>query len=238
MFNLPRTLAAEEELRKMGNHPWNAAQLEDWRDAGADAQVEALVHDAAYGDDFDPSDPAGVDHGAQNSREVGDIPIEGADAVMKLGTNTLSKIIRDKYTASPIPSFITKIDFWTAWISPDFDPNVKPNFLLKFLHPEVFADYHVLRAEIPLVLQELQVRYEEEVLRDAYSPPSVRARAPRIWLPRDEAGVSAQEIRHCGRAGVETRDDGAWVDGKGIVGCEPEGEVGEWVERGWDRVRF
>lgn len=236
MFNLPRTLAAEEELRKQGNHPWNAAQLEDWRDAGANARVEAAMHDMGYDEDFDPSDPAAnVDHGEQNSRGV-EIPIEGADAVVKLGTSTLKTMLRAKYAASPVPAFIAKIDFWTYWITPD--PNIKPNFMLRFLHPEIFADYHILRARIPVELQELQVMYEQEVLRDAYSPPSVRARAPRVWLPSDEAGVSVQEVRHCQQAGVEARDDRAWIWEKGGVVCEAEGEVGEWVERGWERVRF
>lgn len=240
MYNLPRTLAAEEELRKAGNHPWNAAQLEDWKDSYADAQRDAEQDGVGYDSDFDPSDPsdANVSHGEQNARSVS-IPVEGADKALNLGVTTLSGLVRAKIQKSPIPSLIDKIDFWSFWITPDL--NSPTNFitkpLLKFLHPEVFADYHVLRDTIPQELREIQVTYEDGVLKDAYSPPSVRMKSPRLWIPRDSAGVSRQEVAHSSKV-IEMSDEGAWVDEKGRLTVELEGETERWVLRDWERVRF
>lgn len=240
MFNLPRTLAAEEELRKAGNHPWNAAQLEDWKDVAADAQMDAEQNNAGYDSDFDPSDPtdANISHGEQNTRSVS-IPIEGADQAFNLGATTLSGLMRAKIQKSPLPTFIDKIDFWSYWITPDL--NARTNFItkpiLKFLHPEVFADYHMLRDKIPQELREIQVTYDDGVLKDAYSPPSVRTKSPRLWIPRDKAGVSRQEVAHSSKV-VEMSDEGAWVDEKGRLTVELEGETERWVLRDWERVRF
>lgn len=79
--------------------------------------------------------------------------------------------------------------------------------------------------------------YEESVLRDAYSPPSMRKRSPRIWLPRDAAGVSRQEVAHTAKV-VEVTDEGAWLDAKGGVSVDFEGETSRWVLRDWERVKF
>ncbi|TVY87416.1 Uncharacterized protein LAWI1_G006273, partial [Lachnellula willkommii] len=188
LYNLPRTVAAEETLRKSGNSLFNAANLDDMHDA-IDVQDSELQH-TGYDSDFDPSNPTDtVNHGDQSSRAG----VEGVDAAIKLSTTTATSLARKKFETSPIPALIAKFDFWTPWISPD--PNIKPNFLLKFLHPEIFADYHILRQQIPDDATP-GFAYEDSVLRDAYSSPSMRMRSPRIWLPRDVAGISRQEVAH------------------------------------------
>jgi hypothetical protein len=234
LFNLPRTLAAEEELRKAGNDPFLAEILEDKND-GLDTQ-DAEMNDVhgGYDSDFDPSDPTDtVAHTEQTSR--GGIPIEGGDAAIDLTTTTVTGFLRKKYNASPLPSVIRAVDFWTYWITPN--PNQKPNFVLKFLHPEIFADYHILRAQIPESIREYRVEYEEGVLKDAFSPKSVRNKSPRIWIPRDRAGVSVQEVRHSSKV-VEVGDADAWLSDKGLVSVDLEGEMGRWVLRDWEKVKF
>jgi calcium permeable stress-gated cation channel len=229
LYILPLTVAAEEALRKSGNSIFNAANLEDMHDAN-DVLDSELQH-TGYDSDFDPSNPTdAVNHGEQSSRGVG---VEGADAAIKLTTTTAASFAMKKYESSPIPALITKFDFWTHWISPD--PNIKPNFLLKFLHPEIFADYHILRQQVPDDIPEFT--YEDSVLRDAYSPPSMRKRSPRIWLPRDVAGISSQEVAHSSKV-VEVTDEGAWLDAKGGVSADLEGETSRWVLRDWERVKF
>lgn len=232
LYNLPRSLVAEEELRKAGNHPWNAERLQDDHDEDETAVLEQQQHNAGYDSDFDPSDPSdhAVSHGEQSSRGI-----EGADAAFELGTDTISKIIRKKYDASSIPAFIQAIDFWTNWISPH--PNQKPGFALKFLHPEVFEDYHVLRSQMPEEIANMEVTYDESVLKDAYSPPSVRNKSPKIWLPQDPAGVSRQEVAHCNKV-IECSDGDAWLDERGLVDVGVDGETERWVLRDWERVRF
>lgn len=237
LYNLPRTLAAEEELLKAGNHPLAAENLEDFHDNDLEINFDP---DVGYNSDFDPSDPTETSHGEQASRGP-TIPIEGGDQALKLTTGTLKTLLRQKYTSSPIPSFIQKIDFWSAWLSPIPDPNKKPNFILKFLHPAIFCDYHVLRSSIPAELYHLPGvhEYDEKVLKDAFSPPSMRKRSPRLWIPSDAAaaGVSTQEVAHS-RKVVEISDVGAWIDEKGRLSVDLEGETARWVLNDYQEIRF
>ncbi|KAK3319368.1 hypothetical protein B0H66DRAFT_559336 [Apodospora peruviana] len=90
----------------------------------------------------------------------------------------------------------------------------KPNFLLKFLKPWVYADYPTLRTLVP---RDLDVEtYAEEVARDAYCPPSVTSQTPLLWIPSDAAGagVSKQEVAHTSRV-IPITDEGCTLDDKG-----------------------
>jgi hypothetical protein len=235
LYNLPRTLAAEEELRKQGIPPFLAANLVDKND---DQLFNAENQDnMGYDSDFDPGEQSGVSHGEQNSRGV-DIPLEGIDTAMSFTKGTIKSYVKTKIRASPLPKIMPYLDFWSYWITPD-PSNTSPNFLLRFLHPEIFADYHVLRDQIPEILGEVgrEMTYNESVLKDAFSPPSMRMRSPRLWIPRDSAGVSKQEVDHS-RKVVEVSDEGAWVDEKGLMSIDLESETGRWVVGEWERVKF
>jgi len=239
LYNLPRTLAAEEELRKEGNPPFLAANLEDKNDNEPEPIDAEGQENTGYDSDFDPSDPANtVDHGEQSSRGI--VKIEGADRALNLTTRTLSSLIKKKVRESPLPYIISKIDFWSYWITPD-PSNPSPNFILKFLHPEIFADYHILRDLIPEEIRTLEMVYEESVIKDAYSIPSMRNKSPRIWIPRDEpprgARISRQEVDHCSKV-VEISDEGAWIDGERGLSVDVDGPTERWVLRDWERVRF
>ncbi|KAK6581630.1 hypothetical protein PZA11_005327 [Diplocarpon coronariae] len=186
LFNLPRTLAVEEELRKAGLSGWMAANLDD----GSEAQLEENT--TGYDSDFDPSatEPSGPSHGVQGARGFGP---EGTDRLVNLTTTTISSLIAQKISRTGLPALITRLDFWSPWITPDV--NIRnPNFVLKFLHPEIFADYHILRDGIPAAVRDAAVGYSESVLRDAYSPPSMRERSPRLWIPRDGLGSARRRL--------------------------------------------
>ncbi|KAK2624149.1 hypothetical protein QTJ16_006783 [Diplocarpon rosae] len=229
LFNLPRTLAVEEDLRRAGLSGWMAANLDD----GSDAKLEE--YPTGYDSDFDPSatEPSGPSHGDQGARVFGP---EGTDRLVNTATTTLSTLVSQKLRGTGLPSLLTRLDFWSSWITPDAGIR-DPNFLLKFLHPEIFADYHILRDSIPATVRDAAVGYSESVLRDAYSPPSMRERSPRLWIPRDWLGVSAQEVAHTGRV-TEITDREAWIDERGRVRVELEGETERWCLREWERVRF
>lgn len=226
LYNLPRTVAADEALRKTGDSIFNTANIGETHDM-VDFQDTEQQH-TGYDSDFDPSNPEQVVHGEQTSRGV-----EGADRAAKLTATTAKTFARQKFNTSPIPALVAKIDFWTPWISPD--PNVKPSFLLKFLHPEIFADYHILRQQIPEDIPE--TKYDDSVLKDAYSPPSLRKRPLRIWIPRDAAGVSKQEVAHSSKV-LEITDEGSWLDDKGKISLDWEGEASKWVSRDWNMIKF
>jgi hypothetical protein len=236
LYNLPRTLAAEEELRRAGNNPVKAENLED-RNDGADIEdAETAAAGNGYDSDFDPGGAANeVSHGEQQSR--GGIPIEGTDRALNLTSNTIKSQIRTKFYSSPIPKIIAAVDFWTYWITPD--PNIKPNFLLKFLHPEVFADYHILRDQMIEDTKNFpEIVYPDGAVKDAFYPDAVRRKTPRLWIPRDSAGVSTQEVAHSGKV-IEITDEGAWIDEKNyLISDEHTPEVGAWVLREKEQVIY
>ena len=215
LFNLPRTLAVEEELRRNGYNGLNLG--EDNGDLAPDLEDPEIPNpnegneDHGYDSDFDPSAPA---EPPTQDPSPPTRSIEGADKALNLTRSTLTSIVRGKIGKSPLPAMISKVDFWSYWIAPD--PALKPNFLLKFLHPEVFADYSILRNQVPQSWRngEVEIVYEEGTLRDAYCSPSLRRRAPRLTIPRDPAGVSVQEVAHSGKV-IKITDEGAWLDGEG-----------------------
>lgn len=66
--------------------------------------------------------------------------------------------------------------------------------IARFLHPERYEGYQQMRKRIPQDFPEIY--YTPETERDAYYNPSITARPPAIWVPRDSAGISAQEVAH------------------------------------------
>ncbi|PYI03039.1 DUF221-domain-containing protein [Aspergillus sclerotiicarbonarius CBS 121057] len=90
-------------------------------------------------------------------------------------------------------------------------PEEKPNFLLRYLRPDKYDGYMQMRRLVPSAQD--TATYSPEVERDAYFPPSIKAKPPLLWIPRDELGVSRQEIKHTSRV-IEITDEDAWLDEK------------------------
>lgn len=91
-------------------------------------------------------------------------------------------------------------------------PQKKPNLVARWLFPSKYADYHTLRRLVPKGFAE--IAYSEEVERNAYYNPAVASPTPMLWIPRDEMGISKQEIRHTARV-IPISDDEAYFDEKG-----------------------
>lgn len=90
----------------------------------------------------------------------------------------------------------------------------KGNFLARFLKPWVYADYPALRQLVPRHEDlDFQNLYSPEVNRKAYFPPTATSSVPLLWIPRDQAGVSAQEIAHTSRV-IPITDEGCELDEK------------------------
>ncbi|KAL8830845.1 MAG: hypothetical protein Q9170_005553 [Blastenia crenularia] len=98
-------------------------------------------------------------------------------------------------------------------------PHKKPNFITKFLRPDLYTDYQTLRRLVPRGFAE--IAYDPVVERDAYYHPSISSQTPLLWIPRDEAGVSRQECRHSGKV-IPMTDEGAWFDEKGKLVWDQE----------------
>lgn len=93
-------------------------------------------------------------------------------------------------------------------------PGKKPSFFAKWLRPDKYCNYQILRRLVPRNFAEIAYSPEDE--RNAYFHPAISSPTPLIWVPRDDAGVSRQEVRHTSKFTPAT-DDGAWLDEKNKI---------------------
>lgn len=96
----------------------------------------------------------------------------------------------------------------------------KPNFLAKWFRPDIYTNYASMRSLIPSDFAEIS--YEPEVEREAYFHPAVTADVPLLWIPRDAAGVSRQEVQHSSKV-VPMTDEDATLDEKNKIVWNEEG---------------
>lgn len=98
----------------------------------------------------------------------------------------------------------------------------KPNFISKFFKPHIYSDYATLRQLVPHGLLDADNMYEDSVAENAYFPPSVTSETPLLWIPRDAAGISAQEVAHTGRV-IPITDEGCELNEKNKLVWDAEG---------------
>lgn len=96
----------------------------------------------------------------------------------------------------------------------------KANVFTKFLKPWIYADYHTMRQLLPQ--HEFHFGLTEELEQSAYFPPSVTAQAPLLWIPRDRAGVSTQEVAHSGKV-IPITDEGCELNEKNKLQWDQDG---------------
>ena len=90
----------------------------------------------------------------------------------------------------------------------------------KWLRPDIYASYAIMRQLVPHDFA--QIQYSPEIERDAYQHPAVKNAVPLLWIPRDVMGVSRQECAHTNKVTPMT-DDGAYFNEKGrMVWSEEE----------------
>ncbi|TAQ84055.1 hypothetical protein B7494_g7621 [Chlorociboria aeruginascens] len=106
--------------------------------------------------------------------------------------------------------------------TPAVVPTKKPNFLVKFFRPHIFADYATLRRLVPQDSLDADHLYEDTVARNAYYPPSVKSDTPLLWIPRDASGISAQEVAHTAKV-IPITDEGCMFDEKNKLVWDQEG---------------
>lgn len=228
LSNLPRTLAVEEELLRAGY-----GDIHDLFDKEEKEQVDPEDPDMAnpYDSDFDPSqlDDAAVVHDPNPGIRGGLRMAEGTEHLTAIASTGLVTYLRMRYRKSSIPRYISKVDFWSRWTTPD--PNIpNPTIFLKWLHPEIFSDYAIMKKSLP-VFPELQ--YEPGSTKDAYHPPSIRAKAPKLWIPKDAAGVSEQEVRHTGKV-IAITDEDASIDERNRLTMDITADRRE----SWEKIRY
>ncbi|TQS37731.1 hypothetical protein Golomagni_01784 [Golovinomyces magnicellulatus] len=100
--------------------------------------------------------------------------------------------------------------------------NVKSNLLAKFLAPHIYANYTTFRQMIPDYGLDPNNLYEASVADEAYLPPSVKSEPPLLWIPKDNIGISAEEIAETGKI-ISITDEGATISDQNKVLWDPEG---------------
>jgi hypothetical protein len=99
-------------------------------------------------------------------------------------------------------------------------PHEKPNIITKFLKPHIYNDYHTMRRLVPELVPE-DDEYEDGMVRDAYLPPSVWSDVPVVIIPRDDMGISRQEIEQTPRV-IPITDEPATLNEKGKIIIDEE----------------
>lgn len=187
----------------------------------------------AYADDddeyFTDDDEDDVVHETTGSRThprsapSANLGLEGGPSLVRLAARATWTFCASRLTSflhaiglGPVLSFLDRV------IHPTYRPDPHP--VLRFLHPCTFDSFEHLRATwVPPDFPDPRASYPADYATRAYHPPEMWSPAPRIWIPRDDGGVSAQEIDHCKRYGkILASDEGAWLDEKGRVYCEVE----------------
>ncbi|KAK3905971.1 hypothetical protein C8A05DRAFT_12260 [Staphylotrichum tortipilum] len=231
--NIPRTLALEKDIGRIAEDERPGDETSRPPDGGLAADYYNLTDDD---DDDDAS--TYPDEGPTHDLDT-DIQLRGIEGTGTIKyhvtewTKSLFKSTLKKATLKPTPStasqpessltrILTQIKIF---ITPD--PSRKPNFFLTFLHPEIYQDFRTLQPTVNP--QPEHVALPPDYAKRAYWPPEMWAPAPRLWIPRDEARVSRQEVAHSsGVLGVS--DKGCWL-------VENGGGDGEGGKKRWGRRR-
>lgn len=96
----------------------------------------------------------------------------------------------------------------------------KANALTKFLKPWLYADYEFMRSLVPH--HEFNFGVTDELEANAYYPPSINSQPPLLWIPRDKAGVSAQEVALTGKV-IPITDEGCELNEKNKLVWDQDG---------------
>ncbi|KAH8809337.1 hypothetical protein F5884DRAFT_795356 [Xylogone sp. PMI_703] len=194
LYNLPKTLSVEEEAFQQSTGFMQSVvesmgpELENNPNSTFDASGEHALDETS---DF---------HGHETTRGI-----EGAEGTVSMVKDLLKEKLEAKVPFNKILN--TVLAALAPLVTPD--PNIKPNFFMHWLHPEVYDDYLVIRQSVPEDLPDPS--YNDEDVKDVYLTPAMWKPAPTVWIPRDVAGVSAQECEHSGKV-VSITDEGAWLD--------------------------
>ncbi|KKZ60130.1 hypothetical protein EMCG_05155 [[Emmonsia] crescens] len=96
----------------------------------------------------------------------------------------------------------------------DLLPTKPQGIIGKFLRPDKYANYGILRQLVPKDFADIS--YTPEIEQNAYLPPSVGSQPPLLWIPRDVAGVSKQEVAHTSKV-IAITDEDATIDEKNNI---------------------
>jgi hypothetical protein len=91
----------------------------------------------------------------------------------------------------------------------------KAGMFARFFKPHLYESYAINRGLMPKHYPAPVYRAEDR--ENAYAHPALAAKEGILWLPRDEAGVSKEEIEGSRPFDIAASDDHAWVDEKSKI---------------------
>jgi hypothetical protein len=96
-------------------------------------------------------------------------------------------------------------------------PQAKPSLIKKFLRPDIYCNYAIMRRLMPIEVSNVHDdAADQNIVKDAYLPQAVWAELPRLILPRDPAGISGPEVVETGKV-IPVTDAGATLDEKNKI---------------------
>ncbi|KAL7944215.1 hypothetical protein V8C42DRAFT_326178 [Trichoderma barbatum] len=213
MWNLPQTLAIEEEVQEAEKAKL-AVQDDDGGAPGNDAGGAAASYfdvEQAFGDEEVEIEEVDEDDHQVNSNRA----LEGASSIRLAITAWMKSAAIAKVKAEMEKSGLgAMLDKMFAFAKSG-DGEEPPGFLARWLHPEEHEDFVALRKLIPKEDRPL-IAYTDGDKYATYQPPELWTPKPILWIPRDEARVSRQEVAHT-RLSTPIFDLGATLNASGKI---------------------
>jgi len=206
LYNLPRTLALDDKDLAGDDEP--AAETGQGAapgSAGQGAAAEYYDMEEGFGETEEDGGDVSLDANAAARDTDGGgrfFPAVKAWAASKFRTDPESE------EDSAFSQALARLKKWTTP-----DPTREPNVVTRFLRPEIYEDSRFLR---PLVADRPPFELPGDYARRGYWPTEMWLPPPRLWIPRDAARVSRQEVAHT-RGVLPISDRGAWLDENGRV---------------------
>ncbi|OAA40686.1 DUF221 domain-containing protein [Metarhizium rileyi] len=225
LLNLPQTLPLESEIQ--AEEKAKASRAKELATARLEAESgvmgaandyydsEQIFGDEELMEQSDDEEEEEEESGDEHGPVTGTRAVEGAasiGATLKEWIKATAHAKVDKEVSrTGVDRFISKAQFWKH----EEHTNDHPGFLARWLHPEEYEDFVALRNTIPGD-QLRSVTYPSDFRKRCYLPPEMWTPKPSLWIPRDVARVSRQEIAHTKKL-TPISDKGAELDEKGRV---------------------
>ncbi|KAL7966510.1 hypothetical protein HDV63DRAFT_397117 [Trichoderma sp. SZMC 28014] len=218
MWNLPQTLALEEQIQE--EEKMKLAAESDNGDAdGDDAGGAAAAYfdvEQAFGEEEEEPDTEDTDE--DDHHVVSNRGLEGASSLRMAVSAWIKAFAMKKFKEEADKYGINEYLKRTFAFLRNGDGEEPPGFLIRWLHPEEHEDFVALRKLIPQE-ERPPIAYKQGDKRATYEPPELWEPKPILWIPRDEARVSRQEVAHT-RLCTPISDRGAELSKSGRIVIE------------------
>ncbi|KAI9170745.1 hypothetical protein HJFPF1_00216 [Paramyrothecium foliicola] len=222
--SLPQTLTMEEEIRE--EEKALAAAANEVSDGHGDSEPGGAANDyydteQAFGDEmqiYNDHDEEDAEEYAPDSDHTitGSRGVEGAGSLWAIIREFVTIKTKSKLEVEAEESGLNRLLRKIGILASDDPHNSPPPWLGRWLHPEVYEDFLALRKLIPDDVQSGAESPEQQDRQRDYLPPELWLPKTPVWIPRDEARVSRQEVAHT-KPCAPTSDVGARLDEKGRV---------------------